>query len=260
MSGLQNDEYTASEGVVFSQPVVSGFNMLSFSSRSGTDSHEGFRSSSLPHPTPSLPGSLCPTGCASHPDLCLPDDHCTLSRTPTPAARTQTPNTPSSGSACPSCTLPQATGNSWSDCEPVSPRVELTGAPVFVSTFPHYHWLMVIINMVMPGGVLALSLCCMFFWSFISQLLKFIPGFVGEHFSKAHSCQRNCTSRFTSKSAISKTFLFLIPIHTFKSCIWLPFLNKKWIIYIKYCILVSNIHILPISERTGSYFLTIKAI
>lgn len=29
---------------------------------------------------------------------------------------------------------------------------------MFVSTFPHYHWIMVIINMARPGVVLALAL------------------------------------------------------------------------------------------------------
>lgn len=50
--------------------------------------------------------------------------------------------------------LPRATGNSWRASQgPASLRVELTGAPVFASTFPHYHWIMVIINTASPGGV-----------------------------------------------------------------------------------------------------------
>lgn len=109
---------------------------------------------SLPRPAPS-----CPTGCGPAPypglyPLSLPPWWPLHTELQPP----QPPNTPSSGSVCPSRTLPKATGNSWRVCGPVSPGVELTGAPVFVSTFPHYHWIMVIINMVRPGGVLAAAI------------------------------------------------------------------------------------------------------
>lgn len=47
-----------------------------------------------------------------------------------------------------------ATGNSWRFCGPVSLQGELTGAPVQSLTFPHYHWIMVTINMERDGS------CC----------------------------------------------------------------------------------------------------
>lgn len=99
-------------------------------------------------PPPVLPGvSLLPHP-ALYPPIHLLDGHYTLSSNlHHPAAP------PSSGSVCPSHSLPKATGNSWRVWSSVSLRVELTGAPLFVSTLLHYHWIMVIINMVRPGGV-----------------------------------------------------------------------------------------------------------
>lgn len=50
--------------------------------------------------------------------------------------------------------LLRATGNSWRALQGLGRlRVKPTGAPVFASTRPHYHWIMVIINTGSPGGV-----------------------------------------------------------------------------------------------------------
>lgn len=111
---------------------------------------------------PPFPASSCPTGCGPAPPLWpLP-----LTRPPwwplhpTPCTLYPCPCGPNTTSKHPIIwfclptprTQPKATGNSWRVCGPISLGVELTGAPVFVSTFPHYHWIMVIINTARPGG------------------------------------------------------------------------------------------------------------
>ena len=111
--------------------------------------------SSLP---PSLPASSCPTGCGAAPPLWplppwWPLHPAPLAPAPLrPCGLNATSKHPIIWFCLPvPRTLPKATGNSWRVCGPVALGVELTGAPVFVSTFPHYHWIMVIINMALPG-------------------------------------------------------------------------------------------------------------
>lgn len=61
---------------------------------------------------------------------------------------------------------------------------------MFVSTSPHYHWIMVIINMPRPGGVLAVAEAVSLFPG-VSALLQCVS--VMSLNTKRGSCQLNST-------------------------------------------------------------------